>query len=353
MLPADILGELPMKKVWRFFSSIWLTVVLVILICLDGAWGSLLSMKVPGFYRSIDQSVLFKWLGEYGPHYLRFTLWMYILIALSALFAVNTLVCTVDRVYSIIKLKRPLRSFYPHIVHIGFLIALLGHLSGSLWGFRSPGNVLFKGEPKPVPNEPGLFARFDNIEMKSTPEGDLDSLKARVTLLKNNSEVLTKDIEINGPLIYRGVAFYYADQGQAPSGLSLDVNGEKITASFNAPFKTSDGASFRFGQIYPDFALDNNGLPYTRSEEFLNPRIELISGDGHSYYLDVSGRGKKTWAAGKTFRLDDYVLSRFVILNINRDPGITLIIAGSSMLVAGMVLLLFFRGERAELVRQP
>lgn len=342
-----------MKKVWRFFSSIWLTVVLVILICLDAAWGSFLSMKAPGFYRSIDQSVLFRWLGEYGPYYLKFTLWMYILIALNALFAVNTLVCTADRVYSIIKLKRPWRSFYPHIVHIGFLIALLGHLSGSLWGFRSPGNVLFKNDPKPVPDEPGLMARLDDIEMKPTPEGDLDSLKVRLTLLKGTSKVITKDIEINGPLIYRGIAFYYADQGEAPTGLALDVNGEKITSSFTSQFKTSDGASFRFGQMYPDFALDDNGRPFSRSDEFRNPRIEIISGDGHTYYLDISGRGRKTLAAGRTFTLDDYVLSRFVVLNINRDPGITLIIIGSSILVAGMVLLLFFRGERAELVRQP
>lgn len=341
-----------MKKIWRFFSSIWLTVALVILICLDAAWGSLLSMKAPGFYRSIDQAVLFRWLNEYGQYYLKFTLWIYILVALTALFAVNTAVCTADRVYSIIKIKRPWRSLYPHIVHIGFLIALLGHLSGSLWGFRSPGNVLFKDEPKAVPNEPGLLARFDDIEMKPTPEGDLDSLKVRLTLLKGTSEVLTKDVEINGPLIYRGIAFYYADQGTAPTGLVLDINGEKITASFSSSFRTSDGAGFRFGQIYPDFSLDEKGRPFSRSEEFLNPRIELISGDGSTYYLDISGRGKEMKVAGKTFRLDDYVLSRFVVLNINRDPGITLIIIGSTILVAGMTLLLFFRGERAEIVRQ-
>ena len=40
------------------------------------------------------------------------------------------------------------------------------------------------------------------------------------------------------------------------------------------------------------------------------------------------------------------------MLTINKDPGITYIIIGSIVLVAGMALLLFFRGERAELVRQ-
>jgi hypothetical protein len=40
-----------------------------------------------------------------------------------------------------------------------------------------------------------------------------------------------------------------------------------------------------------------------------------------------------------------------VIFIINKDPGIGFIITGSIVLVAGMVLLLFFRGERTELVR--
>ena len=346
-----MLKRIMMKKVWRFFSSVSLAVVLAVLICLDAAWGSLLAMKVPGFYASMDQAVLFPWLGEYGLRYPGLTLWIYILIALSALLAVNTFICTADRVYSIIKLNRPWRSFYPHIVHIGFLVALLGHLSGSLWGFRSPGNVLFMGQPQNVPNEPGLFARLDDIDMKATPDGDIDSLKVKITLLKGGLRVLTRDIRINAPLIYRGIAFYYADQGEAPSGLVLDINGEKITAGFKAPFKTSDGSEFRFGRIYPDFALDSNGRPYSRSEEFANPHMEIVSG-GRIYYLDISRPGKETEIAGKTFRLDDYVLSRFAVLNINRDPGITLIIIGSSLLVAGTVLLLLFGRERAELVRR-
>ncbi len=341
-----------MNKLWRFFSAIWLTVALALLICLDAAWGSLLSMKAPGFYRSIDHAVLFQWLRQYGPHYMRFTLWIYILIFLTVLFAINTVVCTIDRVYSIIKSGRPWRSFFPHIVHIGFLIALLGHLCGSLWGFRSPENFLFKGKLKPVPNEPGLFMRFDGIDLKTTPEGEIDSLKTTVTILKDNSAVLTKEIELNSPLIYKGIAFYYQDQGQAPSGLILDINGEKIKVNFDNSFKTQDGTSYKLGNIYPNFALDAEGRPYTRSGEFLNPHIEVISGGGHAFYLDISGRGKETRLGGKTFKLEDYLFSRFVVLTINKDPGILLIIIGSSIIVAGMALLLLLRGERGELVRK-
>ncbi|MBI2400803.1 MAG: hypothetical protein HYV23_07085, partial [Deltaproteobacteria bacterium] len=54
---------------------------------------------------------------------------------------------------------------------------------------------------------------------------------------------------------------------------------------------------------------------------------------------------------GREIRLVDYVFTPYVIFIINKDPGIGFIIIGSIVLVAGMVLLLFFRGERAELMR--
>lgn len=310
-------------------------------------------MKNPQFYRALDQKVLFPWLTVKGKDYIQFTAWIYILIYLTSLFAVNTVVCTADKIYAIVKNKRPWQSFFPHIVHIGFLFALLGHLAGSVGGFRSYGNVVFKGEMTPVPHQQNLFIRLDDMEMKGSPEGELEELKTKVTLLDGKgTEIKKGDIQINGPLLYKGMAFYHLDQGSAPTGLVFDINGERVTAGFEGTFRSGDGSAFTIGQIYPDFAMDENGKPYSRSNNFVNPYIEISSSDGKTALLNISAPGTEARFGDKVLRLEDFVVTPYAVLSINKDPGIGFIIIGSIILVAGMVLLLFFRGERGELVRQ-
>lgn len=341
-----------MNRLWNFFASIWLTIILAVLICLVSAWGSLLCIKNARFFGDLDHAVLFPWLASTGTRRLDLTLWIFALVFLMSLFAVNAAVCTADKIYSIVKSRLPYQSFFPHIVHIGFLVALLGHLAGGVWGFRSYGNVVFQGSLTPVPNENGLFVRLDDFEARPSATGDLESLKTEVTILKDGKEASSGEIRINSPLVYKGIAFYHADQGRTPTGLILDIDGETVTAAFNGAFETKDNGSFRFGEIYPDFAIDRAGRPYSRSDEFSNPYIEVISGDGSRSYLDISKPGTSVESGGKVISLLNYRITPYVVLTINRDPGIWLIIAGSAILVAGMLLLLFFRGARGELLRQ-
>lgn len=343
-----------MKKLWSFFASIYLTVVLAVLICTVAAWGSLISMANPRFSMVLDQSVLLPLLFSAGTRYLGLTIWIWVLIILTAAFGLNTFVCTADKVYAVIKAKKPWQALFPHIVHIGFLVALLGHLAGSAWGFRSYDNMLLKGETKPVPNTEGLYVRLDDFETRSGPDGGLDYLKTTVTLLDGDKkEIRQGAIEINGPLIYKGIAFYHVDQGSAPKGLVLEIDGTTVNAAFSSGFVGPGGKSFRFGGIYPDFGLDSGGKPVTLSPEFVNPHAEVVSSDGTAAYLPLKEPGSSVSLAGARITLVDYITEEFVVLTINKDPGISLIIIGSSILVIGMVLLLFFRGERTELVRRP
>ena len=88
-----------------------------------------------------------------GTENISYTLWIYILIVLITLFAVNTFVCTTDRVFSIVRNKSPWQMILPHIVHIGFLVALVGHLLGSTAGFKSPQNFILLGDQTAGPYE--------------------------------------------------------------------------------------------------------------------------------------------------------------------------------------------------------
>jgi len=237
-------------------------------------------------------------------------------------------------------------------VHIGFLIALLGHLIGSIYGFRSPGNLVFQGQTMQVPSQKGVSLRFDDIEIKASRSAGLEDLKTKVSLHKEGKEILRHNIMINGPLIYQGIAFYHADQGEAPAGVALKVDGEDLRVKFGGVFRVKNEMIFRLGKIIPDFALDENGNPYSLSEEYRNPYQEIISISGKTAWLPLSVIGSSIKLDGHTIELAGYINTPYVVLNINKDPGIGFIIAGSAVLLVGMALLLFLRGERAELVRR-
>jgi len=341
-----------MRRVWNFFASVYLTVVLAALICLVAVWGSVLSVRYPQFYRAFDQEVLLPFLSGLGGEYLGLTAWVWALIALTAVFGVNAAVCTADKVWAVLKNRKPWPALFPHIVHIGFLIALLGHLAGSVWGFRSYGNVVFKGDTIRVPHADGLFLRLDANEMKVLPTGEPDSLRTEVTLLDADGKVVEQGaLGMNDPLIHKGIAFYHFDQGQSPSGLVIDIDGKRVEVELEGTFTAPDGTGFALGEIYPDFAVDGQGLPYNRSREFSNPHIEVTGPHGKSF-LSIFAPGAQVTSGLHEITLVDFVYTPYVMFIINKDPGIGLIIAGSIVLVVGMVLLLFFRGERAELVRQ-
>lgn len=344
-----------MKTIWRFFASIQLTIALAALICVVAAWGSLLTVEDTRFFRAIDSQILLPWLLGEGMEYLNLTLWMFILVGLTAVFALNTAVCTADRVWAVVKDRRPVQSLFPHIVHVGFLIALLGHLVSSVAGFRSYGHVLMEGMPVNVPDVPGLSVRLDGLEMETRPDGELAELRTTITVMEEGSEVLTDDVMINGPVIYRGVAFYHLDQGNTPTALVLTVNGERVTAPLEGAFAAA-GGRFAFGEIFPDFAMTPDGRAYNRSYNYRNPYIEIISESGARGYLSLAGPGATARVEGDgpgvyTVTVVDFVIKPYAVMAIHKDPGIWLIIAGSAVLVVGMVLLLFFRGERGELVR--
>lgn len=341
-----------MKRIWGLFSSIWLTVVLALLICLVAALGSLESLKSPEVFSYLDRVVLLGGLKGLPPEVLSRVYWIFLLIILIFLFSINTFVCTFDRVSSIIKRGGPWRGLFPHIVHIGFLVAVAGHLAGSLWGFRTSGNILYSGVLTPVPYVQDLAIRLDRVDSREDAGGNLDYLKTTVTLFKGGKKALSGAIMLNAPLRYGGIAFYYTSDGSVPKGLVLRAGGADRPVPFYGSFKVPGKGEIRLGEIYPDFAVDEKGEPYSRSQEFRNPFVEIEGSGGEKAFLDISRPGGVVRLGPVQVELVDYVSKPYAVLMINRDPGIGLVMAGSGILVIGMVLLLFFRGERGEIVRR-
>ena len=340
-----------MKKIWRFTASTELTIILAALICLDAGVGSFYTVKYPEFYRSLDQGILLPRLLGVGTEYLSFTAWIYILIILVAFFAINTVVCTVDRLYAIISKGRAWFSICPHVVHVGFLIAVLGHLVASTYGFKSPVSALIVGRPVQVSEAEGLSVRYDGIDIKTDARGEVASLKSRLTLIRDDRVIKSGVAELNGPLLFEGIAFYYMKHGRTTSGVVVEIDGLPVSAEFGSIITLADSKEIRLGRVYPDFAFDGGGRAVSLSPNYRNPHMEISTRDGRVAYINLSRPGSVVELSGMNIRIVDYMSSEYVLVSIVKDPGIRIIIAGSTVLVLGMILVFIFRGRRAELVK--
>jgi len=233
-----------MQRIWSFFSSIRLTLYLTYAITIDVITGSLVLIGNRDIYNGIDRVVLVDWWLNTGSRHLGVTWWIPLLVFLVFLFAINTLVCSIDRLIPICRFyfreqiekvtiggkdmdeedptlfnkRKSLAPFYPYIAHIGFLVALIGHLVGSTSGFKSYGNVIAEGAAVEVPNNRGLYLLLDRFDVRMHRYGYPEEMKSYVRLLEENKVVAEKVVEVNSPLIYKGLAFYASDFQQAPDG---------------------------------------------------------------------------------------------------------------------------------------
>src|SRR3990170_2704905 len=96
------------KSFWVFFSSIRLTIYLVLIFVLAAFIGSFI-IRDP-FFESMNSEVLFKWLFTVGIENIGKLWWLYTLTIITFLLAINTIICNINRFSSLIKYRQKLRN---------------------------------------------------------------------------------------------------------------------------------------------------------------------------------------------------------------------------------------------------
>ncbi len=184
-----------MNKIYSFFKSIKLAIVLILLI----VGLSLLSTLIP------QGQNLSYYYQKYSPLIARLiqTFWLYrffqspIFFILSGLFFINLLTCTIDRFRREIR-KKNKRRFGPDILHTGLLILVLG--SVVTFASRKEGFMnLGEGDAAQLPG--GYTLTLKSFEFLKYENGSPKDWISTVTVEKDGSTVVTSfPIEVNRPL---------------------------------------------------------------------------------------------------------------------------------------------------------
>jgi len=269
-----------MKRFIKFFSSIKLAIVLLIILAIASILGTLIPQG--------------RTLEEYGARYgqlagllmklqltgLYHSIWF---LALLGLFAVNIIVCTLQRLgpkyrravspriesdpkallalklnsrakrnappaeaaaevkrllagaryrvkqavvgpsVHLLGRKKVLGLFGSDMVHVGLLVILAGGIVGGTTSIRA--NIaLSEGEAKSAPMA-DFEIRLDKFTTEYYPDGSVKAWKSDLTVIEQKKPVLSRTVAVNHPLTYKGYSFY-----QMSYGFNWDSPGVEVWA---------------------------------------------------------------------------------------------------------------------------
>ncbi len=255
-------------------------------------------------------------------------------------------------------------AFY--LTHAGILIIIVGVLIGTI-GYK--GYIqLFEGETKnqvmirdsrensALPFE----LRCDKFEITFYKNNMPKDYKSKLTVLENGKEVLTKTIEVNDPLFYRGIRFYQSSYGTGNNSnsdvlLSIHPLAEKVEVQYRAsvgetfPLKgTKD--TVKVERLIADFSIDDKGHYFSKSDQLNNPAVQLT-------ITPEKGEPYKVWVFAKfpdfhkkenqvyDFHFVNIFPTYYTGLQVAKDPGVLTVWAGCLLMTIG-IYLAFFTSHR-------
>ena len=202
-----------LRKLWRFCGDVRVNLFLLLLISSNLAIGSFYVNRYPQIFRPLNNFLLQDWYGLYGNNYPDKIWWLWTMFGLLVALGLNTGICMLDRITKLLtkgkqmNIKIFLLKITPSIIHLCFLIILVGHLTSMISGFN---------KVMPITNEIDsalpIQAKLLNhqCDYYSSPE-QLKGYTKQCTVslkLQGPGEVELKQVSFLHPFSYHGFTFH-------------------------------------------------------------------------------------------------------------------------------------------------
>ncbi|MBM9520800.1 hypothetical protein JWG39_13335 [Desulforhopalus vacuolatus] len=207
---------------FRFFTSLHLSVVLFLLLVVDLLFGWYCLEGNTSFYQMMNRTGLVEWLLTFGRSDPFHTSWFVVLLVLLFFLAINTLCCTGEKLTRLAKnfhatLQRKSGRFTlsVHLMHLAMVVLLAGYLLSYIFGeVNSSVAVGDSGMTTVVPGTQ-LRLRVEKMEMipysgKGIPAFEGRRIDAEALLhisLKGYGEKVQK-ISMNRPVFFHGWSLF-------------------------------------------------------------------------------------------------------------------------------------------------
>jgi len=247
------------------------------------------------------------------------------------------------------------------MAHLSATVIVVGGLLGSLYGFQEFG-VCLEGQTYHIPR--GNFdLHVDKFWIDYHENGAVKSYNSTLTVLENKAAVVTKTITVNDPLVYKGIWFYQSSYGDAWDQVEVarlnirDKQTEQIVGTVDLQWQKEVkvdklGLKLAVTDFVADFGFSSSEKRvYSKTVEHTNPAVKLAITEQRSlqanpwiFYhypglFDIKGSRYQ-------FELVGYQPKKFTGLQITKDPGVTIVWLGSTMIVVGITLSSFIYHRR-------
>ena len=267
-----------------------------------------------------------------------------------------------------------------YMTHIGMITIIAGVLAGAM-GFQGY-MQLDEGETQSTitlkntieQRDLGFALRCDRFEVsyydqERMPEGNNErrmpkGYKSWLVVVEDGKDVLKKIIEVNDPLIYKGIFFYQSSYGAASAmGGEVLLRIKPAGAEKAREYRVRQGQRFAIADtkdeavvdtILADFAMDD-GKYFSRSDEPNNPAAHVIvfregaELESPWAFMKFPDFHRKAGAAYDV-RFAEFYPRYYTGLQVTRDPGVNIVWLGCIFLIAGICGAFFMSHSRLYLV---
>lgn len=245
------------KTLWDAAGSIQLTLVIIGLMVLDLVWGYAMLKTHNELFQPINDRGFIVWAGTWAKESLIPSLWLFLLVALIALLALNTFVCTTDRVITLIRFRNRFKNqwrfvlrFSPHIMHYGMLIMFVGYLFSYLFSGTQLGKVILEGKSTSVGKTRITLSKMDINYYEGDRMSHLKNRAIHIDATLHFEENGTKGsgvVSFNRPALFNGTSVHLRDFGPKRKNSSMDLKRRYIEITI----KKDPGIKFYFtGMVF-------------------------------------------------------------------------------------------------------
>jgi cytochrome c biogenesis protein len=237
------------------------------------------------------------------------------------------------------------------VAHLSFVVILLGFVTTTVVGFKSDEFTVPVGTKVAVEHGKNLEIEAASFNDVYYDDGSPADYASELVLYKDGVEVQRDMVRVNQPMRYDGISFFQSFFGVAASIVVRDASGATVYQGGVPLSWKSDDGTHSIGQL---------SLPEQKVTVFViapasgqvDPKIKAgqiqleiyPSGADTPSSVEVLSQGKAADIDGLSYTFER--TRRFTGLIVSRDPGAALVWIGSTMLVAGIVLVFFFPHRR-------
>lgn len=328
----------------NILKSTKIAIGLLIIIALSCIIGTVIPQNMP-------DSIYISRYGETIYRLLKITLltdvyhsWWF--IGLLALLGIDILGCSLYRHTSLLN-----KRIGGYITHISILIILIGGIIGSLTGFKEYLEINERDTVR-LPHT-DIYLKLEDFSLEYYPNSSMPKdYKSRLSIIEQGKKVLTKTIEVNHPLVYKGIWIYQSSYGKAKSSTHnrMTIQASKDNGKWVKIFHVKTGDKFHIPQtnttikiarFLPDFIMDGKKI-YSLTENFNNPAVELQVYDDNkpktTHWLFYNYPDYHQDSMDIKLKLIGFEATEFSGLQIVRDPSVPIIWTGCGLLMLGLMV---------------